>query len=128
MKGKEDSPFYNFAGRSCALPGSFVGPIAMFYRYGKNGRSNNDQDTGTPSAYEVVLRENILASGDTCSRGVFLGSVFAAANDYVPPEWAAKVDDETMKKIEKTIETIVGDEPTEVDSTKKRKIDETQEN
>ena len=122
MKGKEDSPFYNFAGRSCALPGSFVGPIAMFYRHGKKSTSNSE----APSPYEVVLRENILASGDTCSRAVFLGSVLAAANEYVPPDWAAKVDDETMKKIDVAIEKIVGDEPAN-ESTKKRKLDDTEE-
>jgi hypothetical protein len=122
MKGQEDSAFYDFAGRSCKLPGSFIGPVAMFYRYGKGESVGN---YGGTSAYEVALRENILASGDTCSRAVFLGSVFAAANDYVPSDWSSKVDEETMQRINAAIETIVGGET--VESNKKLKLDETED-
>lgn len=84
MKDQPDSPFYNLAGRSCALPGAFMGPLVLMYR---------------SSDYESALRENIIASGDTCSRAVFLGAVLAAAASSVPDEWVAKVDSETTESM-----------------------------
>lgn len=107
MKGREDSPFYDLAGRSCALPGSFIGPIALFSKLGVTASKKG--------AYETALRENILASGDTCSRSVFIGAVLAAAaveedsnEDPVPLDWVEKVDQGTLQKVDAAIESIVG--------------------
>ena len=110
MKGKEDSPFYDLSGRSCALPGSFIGPIALFY---KSTLVNNKKESAT-DAFISAVRENILASGDTCSRGVFVGAVMAAAgtpadatgHGIIPSEWVKKADQDTMKKVEHAAETI----------------------
>jgi ADP-ribosylglycohydrolase len=105
MEGKEDSPFYDLAGRSCGLPGSFIGPIALFYKH-----------ASSPQAFAVALRENILASGDTCSRAVFVGAVFAAVavgnsdgaswSNGIPADWIDKVDAPTMKKVDEALSTM----------------------
>ena len=81
-------------GRSCALPGSFIAPVFLF------------QQAGTENAYATALRANILAAGDTCSRAVFVGSVLAAANQGVPEDWVAKMDKETLKRIDAAAEKI----------------------
>jgi ADP-ribosylglycohydrolase len=93
MKGKEDSPFYDLAGRSCAMPGAFIAPSFLFQEAGKNSTCGKD-------AYAEALRANILASGDTCSRAVFIGSVLAAASGDVPQDWVDKVDKETMDQVD----------------------------
>lgn len=85
MKGKEDSPFYDFAGRSCAMPAAFTAPCYLF---------QNEPD------YATAIRKNILGSGDTCSRAVFLGAVFAAAKGGPPQEWMDKVDSDLMKRVD----------------------------
>lgn len=59
MKGQEDSPFYNLAARSCALPGSFVVPTYLL-----KGVDNKDDDN--TKAYATAVRQNILGAGDTC--------------------------------------------------------------
>jgi hypothetical protein len=96
MKGKEDSPFYNLAGRSCALPGSFVVP-AFFIQ---------QATLSSEGAFAKALRSNILGAGDTCSRGVFIGAVLAAAAGEVPDDWSSKMDEVTMAKIDAAAETI----------------------
>jgi ADP-ribosylglycohydrolase len=105
MEGKEDSPFYDLAGRSCALPGSFIGPIALFYKY-----------ASFPQSFATALRENILASGDTCSRSVFVGAIFAAVtvgdsgdaswSEGIPADWIEKFDAPTMKKLDAALSSI----------------------
>ncbi|CAB9507790.1 ADP-ribosylglycohydrolase [Seminavis robusta] len=105
MKGNEDSNFYDLAGRSCALPGSFIGPIALFYKSASNAAAST-------TLFASALRENILASGDTCSRSVFIGAVFAALaanekSDSLPSDWVEKMDPETLKKVDAAIGTIV---------------------
>jgi hypothetical protein len=94
MKGKEDSPFYDLAGRSCALPGSFIVPAFLF------------QQAASEGAFAKALRSNILGAGDTCSRGVFIGAVLAAADGEVPDDWSSKMDEITMAKIDAAAETI----------------------
>ena len=98
MVGKEDSPFYSLAGRSCQLPGSFIGPIALFYKSTLD--ASND-------AFAAGVRENILASGDTCSRGIFVGAVLAASgttseesSNSIPSEWKDKMDKSIMEKLD----------------------------
>lgn len=80
-------------GRSCALPGSFIGPIAIFYKY-----------ASMPNTFVPAVRENIVASDDTCSRSMFIGAVLEAAgvkknhnsNDSIPEDWIDKMDEETL--------------------------------
>ncbi|KAJ8601324.1 hypothetical protein CTAYLR_007229 [Chrysophaeum taylorii] len=76
MKDKPDSPFYNLAARSCALPSAFVAPVHELL----------NQDS-----YVSAMRENILAAGDTCSRAIFLGAVVAAARGPPPQAWVDKL-------------------------------------
>ena len=97
MKGQEDKPFYHFAGRSCATPGSFIGPIAILFKY-----------ASTPKDFVPAIRENILAAGDTCSRGFFIGAVLAASGgeNSVPTEWIDKMNEDTRRKIEAAICSI----------------------
>jgi hypothetical protein len=94
MKDKPDSPFYDLAARSCALPGSFTGPIYQLYMAAAK--------LGEESAYLSAIRENILAAGDTCSRSVFIGAVLAAsASETSPPQsMIDKMDPATYAKID----------------------------
>lgn len=90
MKGKEDSPFYDLAARSCTLPGSFTAPAFLIQR-----------EAEKDDAYVTALRSNILGAGDTCSRAVFIGAVLAAADDRcVPQDWVDKMDQETLNRID----------------------------
>lgn len=90
MKDQPDSKFYNLAARSCALPGSFIGPLVQMYR-------------GTD--YVECIRSNILASGDTCSRAVFIGAVIAAAKGF-PEPWLEKLDGDVLKKLDAAVAKI----------------------
>lgn len=92
MKGKEGTPFYDLAGRSCAMPGAFIAPSFLF----QQARSS----TFGKDAYAKALRANILASGDTCSRAVLIGAVLAAASGEVPQDWVDKVDKGTMDQVD----------------------------
>lgn len=104
---KKDSPFYNLAARSCALPGSFIAPIAIFYKYLSTAST----------AFSPALRENILASGDTCSRAVFIGAILGAAGvgsdddakwqDSIPSDWNAKLNPELNSKLDAALLKIV---------------------
>lgn len=115
MKGKENSPFYNLAGRSCALPGSFIGPLALFF---KTATAKNEGGVVAREKYVAAIRENILASGDTCSRGIFIGAVMAAAgcasvddddddDGLLPSNWMDKVDNDTMNRVNAAISKII---------------------
>jgi ADP-ribosylglycohydrolase len=97
MKDTPDNSFYDLAVRSCALPGAFTGPMYMIYKYAT-----------TPIDESVLLtaiRENILASGDTCSRAVFIGAVFSALTATASSSTSTlqslmdKVESETMNEV-----------------------------
>jgi ADP-ribosylglycohydrolase len=94
MKGEEDSSFYDLAGRSCSMPGAFIAPSFLFQR-----ASSSTTKPGK-DAYAKALRANILASGDTCSRAVLIGSVLGACIGDVPQDWVDKVDKKTMDQID----------------------------
>ena len=79
--------------RSCALPGSFMIPIFLLERAIADGEINE-------KSYIKALRANILAAGDTCGRGVFIGAVLAAAAGKVPDSWMDKLDKETAAKVD----------------------------
>jgi ADP-ribosylglycohydrolase len=90
MKDQPESPFYDLAARSCALPGSFIGPLVQLYRT-------------PPVDYVAGLRENILASGDTCSRAVFLGAVLGAMTPDgagVPVSWLDRLDTKVRSHVD----------------------------
>lgn len=91
MKDEPDSKFYNLVARSCALPGSFIGPLVQMYR---------------GSDYADSIRQNILASGDTCSRGVFVGAVVAAAKG-LPEAWNEKLDNDLRKKVDAAVAKFI---------------------
>ena len=76
MKGQAKDPFYDFAARNCALPGSFIGPLYILYKVAMSSNSGAVIDEST---YIKAIRENIFAAGDTCGRGTFIGAVLAAA-------------------------------------------------
>lgn len=89
----EESPFYNLAGRSCQLPGSFIIPSYFFQRVESQSFD-----------YVKALRENIMRSGDTCSRAILIGAILS---DSGPPEsWIDKVDKATMERIETAINRL----------------------
>ena len=94
MKDKPDSPFYDLAGRSCALPGSFLVPAYLF--------SQPEQ-----LSYESALRQNILGSGDTCGRCIWLGSVMSVVNNGVPESWLSNMHPDTMKQIDSVVDKLV---------------------
>lgn len=97
MVGKEDSPFYDLAGRSCALPGSFLVPVYFFHK----NSENPDEE-----AFVSSLRANILAAGDTCSRAAFVGGILGAVHGDVPQGWLDKMDNETMSRIDAAADKI----------------------
>lgn len=76
MKDQPENPFYDLAARSCALPASFIGPVYQLYKVAMSSSSDTVLEE---NVYIDAIRENILAAGDTCSRGVFVGAVLAAA-------------------------------------------------
>jgi ADP-ribosylglycohydrolase len=110
MEGKEDSPFYNFAARSCALPGAFIGPAFLLQQNQK--QQNQCLDDASQNVFTTTIRTNILGAGDTCSRAIFLGAVVAAASEddgddsSIPEEWIQKMDTATMKRINAAAEAI----------------------
>uniref|UniRef100_A0A7S0HZ39 ADP-ribosylglycohydrolase n=1 Tax=Hanusia phi TaxID=3032 RepID=A0A7S0HZ39_9CRYP len=67
-------------GSSCRLPGAFLVSVHVMLN---------------AKTYEDAIRTNIMASGDQCSRGCFIGACMAAANggESIPPSWVVKVDD-----------------------------------
>lgn len=97
MKGKEDSPFYDLYGRSCALPGSFMGPSFLL---------RNLDTASSTGGFAEAIRANILGAGDTCSRAIFLGAVICAANGGPPSDWLEKVDPATLKRVDKVAAKI----------------------
>jgi ADP-ribosylglycohydrolase len=76
MKDQSNDPFYDFAARNCALPGSFMGPMYLLYKIAMSAETQMVVDDG---AYMAAIRENILAAGDTCGRSIFIGAVLGAA-------------------------------------------------
>ena len=90
MVGKEDSPFYDLMGRSCALPGSFIVPTYFMHK------SNSLEG----QVFVDSLRANILAAGDTCSRAAFIGGILAAAKGEVPAGWLEKFDKDALARVD----------------------------
>lgn len=103
MKDQPENPFYDLAARSCALPGSFIGPVYQLY---KVAMSSSSDAVLEESVYIDAIRENILAAGDTCSRGVFVGAVLAAAI-AVPDDRAASTFEASWKQVELNTRTKV---------------------
>jgi ADP-ribosylglycohydrolase len=65
-------------GSSCAMPGAFTSALLAAL---------------SASSYEEGIRINIMAGGDNCSRGIYLGALLGAAYGAagVPASWQAKV-------------------------------------
>jgi hypothetical protein len=110
MKDKPDNSFYDLAARSCALPASFTGPMYILYKY------------ATMPLDETILltavRENILASGDTCSRAVFIGAVLSAlttksSSTSTLQSMMDKVESETLNRINSYASMIADKHPTD---------------
>ena len=66
-------------GLACPLPGSFQGALASIIG---------------ATSYETAIRENIMAGGDSCSRGLLLGACLGAKFGLagIPNEWLHRVD------------------------------------
>jgi len=65
-------------GQTCELPGSYESDLHGAF---------------TSTGFADSIRKTILAGGDSCSRAVFLGAMFAAQDGLsaIPDEWKAKV-------------------------------------
>lgn len=85
-------------GRSCLLPPSFIGPTQQLHKAAEANSAKN--------LYKQAIRENILAGGDTCGRGILVGAILGAATDGPPKRWVEKVDKNVMKKINAAANTI----------------------
>ena len=97
MKDNPDSPSYNLAARSCKLPGSFIVPLhQLFVAANASGEE----------VYTTAIRNNILGAGDTCSRAVIIGAILAAATGGPPDSWVAKMDADTLAKVDAAAEAI----------------------
>ena len=66
-------------GLACPLPGSFQGALASIIG---------------ATSYEDAIRENIMAGGDSCSRGLILGAYLGAKFGLagIPNEWLHRVN------------------------------------
>ena len=66
-------------GLACSLPGSFQGALASIV--GAN-------------SYKDAIRANIMAGGDSCSRGLIIGAYLGAkfGIEGIPTDWLDKVD------------------------------------
>lgn len=100
--------FYYRASRTCKLPQSFTGPIYQLY---KAAAAATDYDAGGASAattYAKAVRENIMASGDTCGRSPLVGAVLAALNPNTAPleSWILKTDSATYSRIDAAAHAI----------------------
>eukprot|EP00286_Rhodomonas_abbreviata_P006512 CAMPEP_0181317490 /NCGR_PEP_ID=MMETSP1101-20121128/16497_1 /TAXON_ID=46948 /ORGANISM="Rhodomonas abbreviata, Strain Caron Lab Isolate" /LENGTH=320 /DNA_ID=CAMNT_0023424889 /DNA_START=201 /DNA_END=1163 /DNA_ORIENTATION=+ len=84
----EPDPISHF-GKSCSLPGAFQGAVSLM------------RDA---TSYEEVMRKNILAGGDSCSRAIWIGAVMGAAYG-VPETWKSKVS--RMDEIERLADQLV---------------------
>ena len=104
MQGKEDSPFYNLAGRSCALPGAFIVPAFVLQRLFP--QTADDDDNNKNDAYVTAIRQNILGAGDTCSRAILLGAILGALGKEPPQSWIDQVDKATMQQIDSLVEQL----------------------
>jgi hypothetical protein len=92
--------FYYKASRTCKLPQSFTGPVYLLYK-AANQRSEDD-------SYAKGIRDNIMASGDTCGRAPLVGAVLAALNpNNAPPDsWIEKTDPTLYARIEAAANAI----------------------
>ena len=66
-------------GLACSLPGSFQGALSSIIG---------------ATSYKDAIRENIMAGGDSCSRGLIIGAYLGAkfGIDGIPVDWLDKVD------------------------------------
>jgi len=99
MKDKPDSPMFEIAAITCAFPGAFAGPVHQLYK-AATADSSTDR-------YVDAIRANILASGDTCSRAVFLGAVLAASAGGPPEAWVGKLTS-GLERIGAAADAIIG--------------------
>eukprot|EP00287_Rhodomonas_sp_CCMP768_P032543 CAMPEP_0202847022 /NCGR_PEP_ID=MMETSP1389-20130828/74396_1 /ASSEMBLY_ACC=CAM_ASM_000865 /TAXON_ID=302021 /ORGANISM="Rhodomonas sp., Strain CCMP768" /LENGTH=343 /DNA_ID=CAMNT_0049524669 /DNA_START=53 /DNA_END=1084 /DNA_ORIENTATION=+ len=76
-------------GKSSTLPGAFQGAAVLLRR---------------ATSYEQVMRDNILAGGDSASRAMWVGAVMGAAHG-VPKQWKSKVTH--LRQIEQLADQIV---------------------
>ena len=103
MKDKPESPFYDLAGRSCNLPGSFLLPLYILL----SGCNAKDGSSSTETlSYESAIRQNILGSGDTCGRSIMLGGIMGIVGT-IPQSWIDIMDEDTMKRIDTAINKLV---------------------
>ncbi|GBF88351.1 hypothetical protein Rsub_01063 [Raphidocelis subcapitata] len=73
-------PFLKVAtgfGVACSMPGALQGALAAARRAGAD--------------FEGGVRANLLAGGDNCSRGCYVGALLGAAAGGAPAGWVAKV-------------------------------------
>lgn len=68
-------------GISCALPGPFIGPLAIVF--------------GARGDFVTAVRANIFAGGDNCSRAAVVGALCGAGGGMagLPAEWRSKMSD-----------------------------------
>ena len=95
----QDMTNEELGGRSCHLPSAFIVPMFLFYQAVADGEAVANGEI-TEEAYIKALRANILAAGDTCSRGVFIGAVLAAAAGKVPESWTEKLNKDVLAKVD----------------------------
>lgn len=82
-------------GISCALPGPFIGPLAMIF--------------GARGDFVTAVRANIMAGGDNCSRAAVVGALCGANGGMacLPESWRSKMAD--WKALEAAADKIVSD-------------------
>ena len=89
-------------GRSCHLPESFIIPLQAALAV-----ADDDGDiNGDGSSYASAVRENILASGDICSRAIMIGSILGLIGAGCPESFSSKLDATHAARVRAASEAI----------------------
>ena len=80
LKGSTSLP--DSSGESCGIGDALKAGLSSIT--GSNKPESNDDDDTVGSRYAAAIRENILASGDVCSRAIMMGSILGLVGDGSP--------------------------------------------
>ena len=89
-------------GRSCHLPESFIIPLQACLQATATTSSSSDNN----DAYVTAIRNNILASGDVCSRSIMMGAILGLAYGGCPDSFATRFESGQKERITAAAEAI----------------------
>ena len=89
-------------GRSCHLPESFIIPLQACLQATATTSSSSDNN----DAYVTAIRNNILASGDVCSRSIMMGAILGLAYGGCPESFATRFESTQKERVSAAAEAI----------------------